>query len=135
MRHVPDTVTHGPGNGNGNDAFGGYRSRPHKASGLTARHLRVAIKFIDFYALHGARPTIKWLCNEAYGRHREIIFRDINALIAAGILKMDKRHGHKTLRPAPEYRLPFADEVSLAEGDRGLMVGKLKQQLKQLEEE
>lgn len=124
---TPKVVIHKP-------AFGGERAKARKPLPLSARHLRLAIKFIDFYALHGARPTIKWLCAEVYGRHREVIFRDINKLIAAGILKMDARFGHKTLRPAPEYRLPFADEVALDEGVRGTLVGKLKQQLKHMEE-
>lgn len=110
------------------------QGRHHSPLPLSARHLRLAVKFIEFYALHGARPPVKWLCDQVYGRHREIIFRDINALIVAGILKMDRRFGHKTLRPAPEYRLPFADEVTLAEGVRGKLVGKLKQQLKQKED-
>lgn len=117
------------------DAFGGERAKAPKRLPLCGRHLRLAIKFIDFYARYGSRPTIKWICHEVYGCHRETVWRDLNRLVEAGILKRDPRYGARTLRPAPEYRLPFADEVTLPEGVKGKLVGKLKQQLKQMEEE
>jgi hypothetical protein len=115
-------------------AFGGERAKAPKRLPLCARHLRLAIKFIDFYAMFGSRPTIKWICHEVYGCQRETVWRDLNRLVEAGILKRDPRYGARTLRPAPEYRLPFADEVALPNGATGAMVGKLKQQLRKMEE-
>jgi hypothetical protein len=116
------------------DAFGGERKRRHKLGNLTTRQVRVGIAVIDFYARYGAAPPIKFLSATAYARWRQIIYRDIEKLIEAGILMQDKRFGVRTLRPTPEYRLPFADEVALDEGVRGKLVGKLKQQLKQKED-
>jgi hypothetical protein len=116
------------------DAFGGERARRHKPGNLTTRQVRVGIAVIDFYARYGAAPPIKFLSATAYARWRQIIYRDIEKLIEAGILMQDKRFGVRTLRPTPEYRLPFVDEVALDEGVRGKLVGKLKQQLKQKED-
>jgi hypothetical protein len=120
--------------GNHADACGGERTQRHKSGNLTTRQIRVAVAVIDFYARYGAAPPIKFLSATAYARWRQIIYRDIEKLIGAGILTQDKRFGVRTLRPAPEYRLPFADEVALDEGVRGKLAGKLKQQLKQKED-
>lgn len=116
------------------DACGGERTLRHKSGNLTTRQIRVAVAAIDFYARYGAAPPIKFLSATANARWRQIIYRDIEKLIEAGILTQDKRFGIRTLRPTPEYRLPFADEITLAEGVKGKLVEKLKQQLKQKED-
>jgi hypothetical protein len=111
------------------DAFGGERKRRHKPGNLTTRQVRVGIAVIDFYARYGAAPPIKFLSATAYARWRQIIYRDIEKLIEAGILMQDKQFGIRTLRPTPAYRLPFDDEKPLAEGVKGKMVGELFKRL------
>lgn len=115
------------------DAFGGERTHRHKAWNLTARQIRVALAAIDFYARYGAAPTPKYLASAAYGRYRQIIQNDIKRLIDAGVLTKDARHGIRTLRPTPAFRLKFTDELLLDEGRKGELVGVLKLQLQHME--
>ena len=120
--------------GAGNDNAAPVEGLRPKLQSLSARHLRLAVEVIEYYARHGTAPTPKYLAFTVYGRWRQVIRVDINKLIEAGVLMQDKRFGVRTLRPTPEYRLPFADEIALPEGARGKLVGRLKQQLKQKED-
>lgn len=96
---------------------------------LTPRQLRICRAAILWYAAKGSPPTLKYLQLTAYGRLRKIIERDIQKIIAAGILTVSAGVGVRSLRPAPEYRLPFDDEKPLAEGVKGKMVGELFKRL------
>lgn len=80
---------------------------------ITSRTLRVAKAVIELYAKRGTTPRLKEIAYQAYGQYRECVRHDVMKLCRAGVLKMDPFMGYTSIRPAPEYRLPFEDETGL----------------------
>jgi hypothetical protein len=78
---------------------------------LTGRTVKVAKAVIELYAKRGTSPQLKEVAYRAYGQFRGIIRHDIEKLCKAGVLKIDPLYGLTSVRPAPEFRIPFEDET------------------------